>query len=138
MTNPYGQPQYPGQPQQQPYQQQQQPGYQQPYQQGYQQQPGYQQQGYQQQGYQPMPGYGPQAGYAPIPDFLVWSICCILLFWPVAIAAIIKSNRVRTFLAMGNFPEAKTASDSAKTLCIVASCLGVVAWLTNIIIISTL
>ncbi|NKQ53879.1 CD225/dispanin family protein [Amycolatopsis sp. K13G38] len=130
MTNPYGQPygQQPPPPQ---------PGYPAS---GPVPAPAYgQQQPYGQQPYPQQP-YGaqyPQAPYAQpgqeIPNYKGWAIGCIFLFWIVAIFAIMKANEVDTFKAQGNLVGAKQASDSARTLCLVATILGAVGWVIGII-----
>lgn len=78
-----------------------------------------------QQGYQgyapPMPPREPGP-----PNYLAWSIISIFLFWPVAIAAIIKSTSVDRLWAEGHFELARQASRTTKTLCIVSTILFVV------------
>jgi beta-lactamase regulating signal transducer with metallopeptidase domain len=69
----------------------------------------------------------PQQGYAtPPPNYLVWSIISIFLFWPVAIAAIIKSTSVDRLWAEGRPDLSYQASKTAKTLNLVALIIGVV------------
>jgi len=130
MTNPYGQPygqQAPPQPgypasgpvPAPPYAQQQPYGQPQPYPQ------------------QPYGAQYPQAPYAQpgqdIPSYKGWAIGCIFLFWIVAIFAIMKANEVETYKAQGNLLGAKQASDSARTLCLVATILGAVGWVIGLI-----
>ncbi|ONI76914.1 hypothetical protein ALI144C_32830 [Actinosynnema sp. ALI-1.44] len=108
----------------------QQQTYQQPFA-PYPQQPGYPPPpGYQPMGY-PQPGYPPPYGYPaylpqqpPPPNYLGWAIGAIFLFWPVAIAALIKSGQVERYWAMGQPDLARQASDSTKTLCVVATVIG--------------
>ncbi|MFL6123360.1 CD225/dispanin family protein [Actinophytocola sp.] len=144
MSSPYGQPQQPyGQPQ--PYGQQQQYG-QQPYpqQQPYAQQP-YGQPPYGQAPYG-QPGYGQQPygvqGWSPSggkpSNYLGWAIGCIFLFWPVAIPAIINATKVDPAWQYGQHAEAQMRSEKAKMFCTVATGLGVVVWLVNIVLIATL
>lgn len=99
MTNPYGQ-------------------------QGYHPQQGYPQ-GYPQQGY---PGYQqpyglPQPSRKPS-SYLGWAIACIILFWPVAIAAIYNASQVNSAWQTGQYTEAQIRSEQAKMFCTVASCIG--------------
>jgi hypothetical protein len=68
------------------------------------------------------PGYPPQ-GIAP-PNHLAWAIISIFLFWPVGIAAIIKSTQVEKFWMMGRPAMAEAASRSTKTLCVVCTVLA--------------
>lgn len=117
MTTPYGQQAYGQQPYaQQTYGQQQQP--------------------YAQQTYGPQQPYG--AGVAGsygghgIPDYKSWAIGSIFLCWVVGIFAIMKSNEVTTYQRQGNLAAAMQASQQTKTLCIVATVLGAVAWTVGI------
>lgn len=136
MTNPYGQPQQPGQPPQQPYGQQPYPP---------------------QPGYAPQPGYGAPYGQAPygnapypqaqmgfqnqqltaesIPNYKGWAIGCIFLFWILAIFAIIRSNEVDSYKMQGNLYAAKEASDSARTFCLISTIIGAIGWVIGIIMI---
>lgn len=137
MTNPYGQ---------NPYGQQQPGAYGQPQTPGYgQQQPGYGQPGYGQPGY-PQTGGFQQPGYAApgmapgmtgdinsIPDYKGWAIGCIFLMWIIAIFAIMKSNEVGAYKAQGNFAMAQQASQSTKTMCLIATIIGAVGWVFAII-----
>jgi beta-lactamase regulating signal transducer with metallopeptidase domain len=77
---------------------------------------------------QPHAQFAPPAqGYAtPPPNYLVWSIISIFLFWPVAIAAIIKSTSVDRLWAEGRPDLSHQASKTAKTLNIVALIIGAV------------
>ncbi len=72
--------------------------------------------------------YGP-----PIPDYKGWAIGSIFLCWIVAIFAIMKSNEVTTHQMTGNMAAAQQASQQTRTLCLVATCLGVAGWLLGII-----
>nr|WP_052478910.1 CD225/dispanin family protein [Kibdelosporangium sp. MJ126-NF4]CEL21188.1 hypothetical protein [Kibdelosporangium sp. MJ126-NF4]CTQ96246.1 hypothetical protein [Kibdelosporangium sp. MJ126-NF4] len=83
--------------------------------------------------YSPYPGYPPPYGYGypgylpqepPPPNHLGWAIGAIFLFWPVAIAALIKSGQVERFWAMGQPELARQASESTRTLCLVATLIG--------------
>ncbi|TVT52322.1 CD225/dispanin family protein [Amycolatopsis rhizosphaerae] len=138
MTNPYGQPnpygQQPGVPQ---------PGYgppsgglPAPYSQG-----AYPQQPYPQQPYAQSPypqGYAQPGFAAPgqvIPNYKGWAIGSIFLCWIVAIFAIMKSNEVDNYLAQGNLPMAQQASQSAKTLCLVATIIGAAGIVIGILIV---
>lgn len=46
-----------------------------------------------------------------------------------------KSNEVSTYKMQGNIPMAMEASKSAKTLCIVGTCIGAAIWVLTIILI---
>jgi hypothetical protein len=79
------------------------------------------------QSYQP-PAYYPQPQYQyyppqgmPPPSNLGWAIAAILLFWPVGIAAIVKSTQVDRYWMTGQFAMAEQSSKAAKTLGIVAA-----------------
>ena len=142
MSSPYGQPPQPyGQPQpyaqppqygQQPYPQQQAYGQPQYGQAPYGQPAPYGQQPY---GYG-MAGYGPGAGKPG--NYLGWAIGCIFLFWPLAIPAIINATKVDPAWQYGQYLEAQERSEKAKMFCMIATGLGVVVWLVNIIIIASL
>ena len=62
----------------------------------------------------------------PPPNYLVWSIICIILCWPVAIPAIIFSTQVNTRWAMGDVAGAQEASEKAKKFAMVATIAGAV------------
>jgi Interferon-induced transmembrane protein len=82
------------------------------------------------QTYQPYPaGYPAYQGYQnhyyppqgmPPPNHLGWAIAAILLFWPVGIAAIIKSTQVDRYWMMGQHGLAEQASRTTRTLGIVS------------------
>ncbi|MCP2252673.1 Interferon-induced transmembrane protein [Prauserella aidingensis] len=138
MTNPYGnqqgygQPPSGGMPAQQPGQFGQPPqGQPQPYGQPGQfgQQPGQFGQPYGQ------PGMGQPGMGQEIKDYFGWAIGCIFLFWPLAIFAIIKSNEVKSNMRMGNLPAAQEASNSTKTMCMIATIIGAIGWAITIIMI---
>jgi len=63
---------------------------------------------------------------------MVWSIISIFLCWILAIFAIIKSSEVNTKLAQGDYLGAKQASDTAKTLNIIALVIGIFGCLAQI------
>jgi hypothetical protein len=77
----------------------------------------------------------PQGHATPPPNYLVWSIVSIFLFWPVAIAAIIKSTSVDRLWAEGRADLSYQASKTAKTLNIVALIVGVVVIILAIVLI---
>ncbi|MBB1157376.1 MULTISPECIES: CD225/dispanin family protein [Amycolatopsis] len=133
MTNPYGQPQQPygGQPQQ-PY------GQQQPYpQSGATPAQPYPQQPYGQPAPYGQPGFGgaPGGDMSAIKDYKGWAIGCIFLMWILAIFAIMKSNEVQTYKMQGNYAMAQQASQTTKTLCLIATILGALGWVVAIILI---
>jgi hypothetical protein len=66
----------------------------------------------------PYPYYQPQG--PPPPNHIGWAIAAILVFWPVGIAAIIKSTQVDRYWMTGQHAMAEQASRSAKTLGIVS------------------
>ncbi|MEW2503660.1 CD225/dispanin family protein [Amycolatopsis sp. NPDC047767] len=76
------------------------------------------------------PGYGPGMGMPPggdinaIKEYKGWAIGCIFLMWILAIFAIMKSNEVRTFKMQGNYAMAQQASQTTKTLCLIATIIG--------------
>jgi hypothetical protein len=92
---------------------------------------------------QPMAGYGQPAPYgqpgyagaagAEIPDYKVWAIVSIFTCWILAIFAIMKSNEVNTYKMQGNLPAAQQASQTTKTLCIVATCIGAL-WIALVVV----
>ena len=107
----------------------------------YGQQPyGQPQQPYGQQPYgQPQP-YGAPGGYGggKPSNYLGWAIGCIFLFWPVAIPAIINATKVDPAWQYGNQPEAQLRSEKAKMFCMIATGVGALLWIVNIIIFATL
>lgn len=61
----------------------------------------------------------------PPENYLVWAIlttilCCL----PLGIVAIVKSSKVNTYWAQGNFVRAQKESDSAKLFVILAATIG--------------
>ncbi len=142
MTNPYGQqqPPYGQQPQSGGFQQPPQPGYGPPsggmpaYGQPapYGQPPAY---GQPPTGGFGAPGYGMPGGgdINAIKDYKGWAIGCIFLMWILAIFAIMKSNEVQTYKMQGNYAMAEQASGTTKTLCIIATVIGGIAWAIAIV-----
>lgn len=85
------------------------------------------------------PGYGGGPG-APgdlnaIKEYKGWAIGCIFLMWILAIFAIIKSNEVRTFKMQGNYAMAQQASQTTKTLCLIATIFGGVVYALAIVLV---
>ncbi len=74
-----------------------------------------------------------------VPNHLAWAIvstvlasclCCPLGL--LGIVAIVQSNKVNTLLNQGDLAGARSASDSAKTWCWVATALAIIGLLLNI------
>ncbi len=81
------------------------------------------------------------ASVAPgnVPNHLAWAIvstvlasclCCPLGL--LGIIAIVQANKVNTLLNQGDLAGARSASDSAKTWCWVATALAIIGLLINI------
>lgn len=69
------------------------------------------------------------------PSYLVWSIlatlfCCL----PFGIVAIVKSSKVQSLYAQGNYDLAQQASNDAKKWCIVSAIVGVVVGILTFIV----
>ncbi|AGW42374.1 hypothetical protein O159_24270 [Leifsonia xyli subsp. cynodontis DSM 46306] len=64
---------------------------------------------------------------------LASSIVSTALFWPVGIAAILKSVAARRALAAQDLPAATAAGKSARTLAIVGTCIGSVLLLVSVV-----
>ncbi|WP_329044371.1 CD225/dispanin family protein [Amycolatopsis sp. NBC_01488] len=137
MTNPYGQQQPPyGQPQSGGFPQQPQPGYGPPSggMPAYGQPAPY---GQPPTGGFGAPGYGMPGGgdINAIKDYKGWAIGCIFLMWILAIFAIMKSNEVQTYKMQGNYAMAEQASNTTRTLCLIATIIGALGWIFAIIMI---
>ncbi|WUI02964.1 CD225/dispanin family protein [Spirillospora sp. NBC_00431] len=82
----------------------------------------------------PPPGsYGPGAGGAPPPNYLVWAIlstilCCV----PAGIVSIVFATKVNSKWQAGDQAGALKASNNAKTWAIVAAVLGVIVGIISI------
>ncbi|TCO50857.1 CD225/dispanin family protein [Actinocrispum wychmicini] len=80
----------------------------------------------------PPPGYYPYYPPPPPPgmprpsNYLGWAIGAIFLFWPLAIPAIIKSTQVDRLWAEGRYDLARDASNTTKTLCLIATIIAAV------------
>lgn len=74
---------------------------------------------------------------ASIPDHLVLSIISLLFFWPLGIAAIVCSNKVKQFIMTGNYDLARDYSRKAKTYSLICIGIGVVIGVIAIIISAT-
>ncbi|XP_070537649.1 proline-rich transmembrane protein 1-like [Ptychodera flava] len=73
----------------------------------------------------------------PPNDYLVWSIlACIFCFWPLGVAAIIKSLDVRRSVSMGDRERAERSSKYAKYLIVASVILGVILLTTLIVIVA--
>lgn len=66
-----------------------------------------------------------------VPSHLAWSVVCIVLFWPLAIPAILNASRVRSRQAAGDLAGAEAASGRARTFAILATVIGAVLWLAT-------
>lgn len=73
-----------------------------------------------------------------IPNYRGWAIVSVFLFWIVGIAAVAKSNEVNIYKARGNLVMAKRASNSARTLCLIATILSVAAVVLIIVLVIAL
>jgi hypothetical protein len=65
---------------------------------------------------------GSGGGGSDIPNYLTQAIlvtlfCC----WPFGIPAIVSAAKVNTFIAQGDFEQARAASEAAKKWCIVSA-----------------
>jgi hypothetical protein len=93
--------------------------------------------------YPPQPGYyvyvppPPPPGMARPSNYLAWAIVSVILCWPVAIAALIKSTRVDRLWLAGRYHEAQESSNTTKTLCLVATVLGAVLFVLGMIMAAT-
>jgi hypothetical protein len=81
------------------------------------------------------PGFGGAGDINAIKDFKGWAIGCIFLMWILAIFAIMKSNEVRTYKMQGNYAMAEQASNTTRTLCLIATIIGALGWIFTIIMI---
>jgi hypothetical protein len=66
---------------------------------------------------------------------LVFAIISTVLFWPVGLFAIITSVATRKAVAANDLPAAAAASTTTRTLSIVATCIGVAAWVLSVLLI---
>lgn len=87
--------------------------------------------------YYPPPGYyyppPPPPGMLRPPNYLGWAIGSIFLFWPLAIAAIIKSSQVDRLWAEGRYDLSREASNTTKTLCLIATIVAAVLFVFFIV-----
>lgn len=67
-----------------------------------------------------------------VSTYLPFSIVATVLFWPVGLAAILKSVAARRALAAQDIPRATAAGKSARTLAIIGTGVGAVWWLVSI------
>jgi ABC-type sulfate transport system permease component len=70
-------------------------------------------------------------------NYLAWAIVTIILFWPIGIAAIIKSTQVDRLWLEGRYSEARESSNTTKTLCLVATILAAVFIVLSMILFFT-
>ena len=63
-----------------------------------------------------------------VANYMIWSIVCVLLFWPLAIPAIVNASRRNSLVAAGDYPGAQEASRKSRTWAICATVLGVILW----------
>lgn len=71
------------------------------------------------------PSYPVSAGdEASPPDYKVWAIVSIVLFWPVGLFAILKSGEVGQLWRQGYRDRAREASRTTKTLCLAGTLAG--------------
>ncbi|WP_025158020.1 CD225/dispanin family protein [Leifsonia aquatica] len=66
---------------------------------------------------------------------LVFAIVSTVLFWPVGLFAILKSVATRKAIEAHDLPAAAAASRTAKTLSIVATCVGVAGWALSVLLV---
>ena len=82
----------------------------------------------------------PQAGGAPIPNYMAWaiaitviSLCVCCLFGTIpGIVAIVFASKVNGALDRGDFAEAKRSSDTAKLWCWITTGMCALGLLINI------
>lgn len=112
--------------------------YQQPNQ-NYQNQYGYQQSQQQYNYQQPQYNYNYQqpqynGGWVKSTGYIVWSILCILICWPLAIPAIVYATKIDQFNRVGNYYTAKEMAKKSRTFCIIATCVGAALIFLNILV----
>ncbi|MFC4223716.1 CD225/dispanin family protein [Lysinibacter cavernae] len=87
------------------------------------------------------PGNLPPANFPPAPTqgapktSLVFPIIATVLFWPVGLFGILKTVSARKALAVADYATATQDARSAKTLSIIATCVGALGWLLSIILV---
>ncbi len=82
----------------------------------------------------PPPMYGGQPAGPKPSNYLVWSILTVLLCWPLAIPAIIFSTQVNSKWNAGDAVGAAASSRKARMFAIIATILGVIALLINVLV----
>jgi hypothetical protein len=64
-------------------------------------------------------------------ESIIVTICCC---WPFGVVAIVFAAQVNSRVAMGDFAGAQSASNNARTFCIVSLVLGIITGILNLII----
>ncbi|MDM4720707.1 CD225/dispanin family protein [Micromonospora sp. WMMA1363] len=78
------------------------------------------------------PGYPPQQP-AHVDNNMTMSIVSILLFWPLAIPAIINASKVNPLVQQGDYAGAQAAAAESKKWSKWALIVGIVIWVINIV-----
>ena len=78
--------------------------------------------------------YGGQPTGPKPANYLVWSILTVLFCWPLAIPAIIFSTQVNSKWNAGDAVGAAASSRKARMFAIIATILGVIALLINVLV----
>jgi hypothetical protein len=85
-------------------------------------------------GYAPPPAAGAPPGQVPltaaqVPDYMIWSVLSLLLFWPTAAVAIYQAMQANKLKVQGNLAGAMNAAKLSKTLCFVSLGLGILLYI---------
>ncbi len=69
-----------------------------------------------------------------VPNYMVWSIICIFLCWPLAIPAIVFAAKVDTLLSVGDVAGARAASGKAKGWATAATVVAVIGFFLGLVV----
>lgn len=75
-----------------------------------------------------MPTQTPQRS---VENHLAWAIVSLILFWPLAIPAIVNASKVNGLLAAGNHSGAQQAARAARMWARRATIFGIIWWVLS-------
>jgi hypothetical protein len=79
------------------------------------------------------PGYPPQGPPPEINNNMTMSVLSILLFWPLAIPAIINASRVDALRQQGDYAGALAAATESRKWSKLAIIIGIVLWALSLL-----
>lgn len=82
----------------------------------------------------PHPGNPLDPGWVNGNGYLAWAIVCFLLFWPLAIPAVLYASKIDRQNRISNYPAAQYYANRSRIFSLIATCIGGVTLLFSVLL----